>query len=35
MNLSVPFIKRPVGTSLLTIALGLGGVLAFQLLEGV
>lgn len=32
MNLSVPFIKRPVGTSLLTIALGLGGVLAFQLL---
>ncbi len=32
MNLSVPFIKRPVATSLLTVALGLGGVLAFQFL---
>ncbi len=32
MNLSSPFIKRPVGTSLLTVALGLSGVLAFQLL---
>lgn len=32
VNLSVPFIKRPVATSLLTIAVGLSGVLAFQLL---
>ncbi len=32
MNLSAPFIKRPVATSLLTIALGLSGVLAFQFL---
>jgi multidrug efflux pump len=32
VNLSAPFIKRPVATSLLTIALGLSGVLAFQLL---
>jgi multidrug efflux pump len=32
VNLSAPFIKRPVATSLLTIALGLSGVLAFQFL---
>jgi multidrug efflux pump len=32
MNLSAPFIKRPVATSLLTVALGLSGVLAFQIL---
>ena len=30
MNLSRPFIQRPVATSLLTIAIALGGVLAFQ-----
>ncbi len=32
MNLSAPFIKRPVATSLLTAALALSGVLAFRLL---
>src|SRR5690242_7927013 len=32
MNLSAPFIKRPVATSLLTAALGLSGVLAFRFL---
>src|SRR3954452_12940114 len=32
MNLSAPFIKRPVATSLLTAALALSGVLAFELL---
>ncbi len=32
MNLSAPFIKRPVATSLLTGALALSGVLAFRLL---
>jgi multidrug efflux pump len=32
MNLSAPFIKRPVATSLLTIALALAGILAFRLL---
>ncbi|MCU1270012.1 MAG: multidrug transporter [Acidobacteriaceae bacterium] len=32
MSVSSPFIKRPVGTSLLTIGLLLSGVLAFQLL---
>jgi multidrug efflux pump len=32
MNISAPFIKRPVGTSLLTIALLLSGVLAFNFL---
>jgi multidrug efflux pump len=32
VNLSAPFIKRPVATSLLTIALGLAGVLAFNFL---
>jgi multidrug efflux pump len=32
MNLSAPFIKRPVATVLLTIALALSGILAFQLL---
>src|SRR5579885_1908479 len=32
MNLSAPFIKRPVATSLLTAALALSGALAFNLL---
>ena len=32
MNISAPFIKRPVGTSLLTIALALAGVIAFSFL---
>jgi len=32
VNLSAPFIKRPVATSLLTAALALSGVLAFRLL---
>jgi hydrophobe/amphiphile efflux-1 (HAE1) family protein len=32
MNISAPFIKRPVGTSLLTFALFLSGALAFNLL---
>src|SRR5271154_1163700 len=32
MNISAPFIKRPVGTSLLAAALLLSGVLAFTLL---
>jgi multidrug efflux pump len=32
MNVSAPFIKRPVGTSLLTLALLLAGVLAFNFL---
>ena len=32
MNLSAPFIKRPVATSLLTVALALSGVLSFRLL---
>jgi len=32
VNLSAPFIKRPVATSLLTAALALSGVLAFKLL---
>jgi len=32
MNISAPFIKRPVGTSLLTFALLLSGVLAFNFL---
>jgi multidrug efflux pump len=32
VNLSAPFIKRPIATSLLTAALALSGVLAFQLL---
>src|SRR5579863_1443039 len=32
MNLSAPFIKRPVATTLLTAALALSGVLAFRLL---
>src|SRR6476646_9457108 len=32
MNISSPFIKRPVGTSLLTIGLLLAGILAFQFL---
>jgi multidrug efflux pump len=32
MNISAPFIKRPVGTSLLTAALLLSGVLAFRFL---
>ena len=32
MNISAPFIKRPVATSLLTAAIALAGVLAFQFL---
>src|ERR1700747_3904933 len=32
MNISAPFIRRPIGTSLLTLALLLTGVLAFQFL---
>lgn len=32
MNISAPFIKRPVATSLLTLAVALSGVLAFRLL---
>jgi hydrophobe/amphiphile efflux-1 (HAE1) family protein len=32
MNISAPFVKRPVGTSLLTFALFLSGALAFNLL---
>jgi len=32
LNLSAPFIKRPIATSLLTAALALSGVLAFRLL---
>src|SRR6201984_357037 len=32
MNISAPFIKRPIGTTLLTVALLLSGILAFQFL---
>jgi multidrug efflux pump len=32
MNISAPFIRRPIGTSLLTVALLLSGALAFQFL---
>ena len=32
MNISAPFIRRPVATSLLTVALALSGAIAFQLL---
>src|SRR6266513_6393700 len=32
MNISAPFIRRPIGTTLLTIALLLSGALAFQFL---
>src|SRR5271166_3075130 len=32
MNISSPFIRRPVATSLLTIAVALGGAVAFKLL---
>ncbi len=32
MNISAPFIKRPVGTSLLTLALLMAGALAFNYL---
>src|SRR2546423_10510775 len=32
MNIAEPFIKRPIATTLLTIALALAGVLAFGLL---
>src|SRR5215469_12957765 len=32
MNISAPFIKRPIGTTLLTLALLLSGILAFQFL---
>src|SRR5258708_21197129 len=34
MNISAPFIKRPVGTTLLTLALLLAGTLAFKYLPG-
>ena len=34
MNISAPFIKRPIGTSLLTLALLLSGALAFTLSSG-
>src|SRR5271169_5739252 len=32
MNISEPFIRRPVGTTLLTVAIALAGDVAFQLL---
>ncbi len=32
MNLSAPFIRRPVGTTLLTVALVLAGIIGFRLL---
>ena len=32
MSLSTPFIRRPVATALLTLALGLLGMLAYQFL---
>ncbi|MEI6722466.1 MAG: efflux RND transporter permease subunit, partial [Betaproteobacteria bacterium] len=32
MNLSQPFIERPVATTLLTLGIALAGILAFQLL---
>lgn len=32
MNLSAPFIKRPIATSLISIAIALGGILSFYLL---
>src|ERR1700724_1647017 len=32
MSVSTPFIKRPIGTSLLTVALLLSGIIAFSLL---
>ena len=32
MNISAPFIRRPVATSLLTVALLLPGVLAYRML---
>ena len=32
MNLSGPFIRRPVGTTLLTLALVLTGIIGFRLL---
>ena len=32
MNISAPFIKRPVGTTLLTMAIALAGILSFRLL---
>src|SRR5215813_11344463 len=32
MNISAPFIKRPVGTALLTVALALAGCLGYKLL---
>ncbi len=32
MNLSGPFIRRPVGTTLLTVALVLAGIIGFRLL---
>ena len=32
MNISAPFIRRPVGTTLLTIAVGIAGAIAFAVL---
>ena len=32
MNFSAPFIRRPIATTLLTLALGLAGVIAYQFL---
>jgi len=32
MNISAPFIHRPIGTTLLTIALALAGLIAYQFL---
>jgi multidrug efflux pump len=32
MSISAPFIRRPVGTTLLTVAIGLAGVIAYQFL---
>ena len=32
MNISAPFIKRPVATTLLTVGLALAGILAFRFL---
>jgi multidrug efflux pump subunit AcrB len=34
MNISAPFIKRPIGTTLLTVALLLSGILARRFAAG-
>ena len=34
MNLSAPFIRRPVATSLLTLAIALAGAMAFRFAAG-